>query len=145
MEGVKNRDLAFTRSGDVGAVAGKGVGTLEGAQGATDLLLHFDHANLLFGQIIGERNPRIFPKAQNVLPIIAEAVQEVDGLGLGQAAALTFFTVPPSSGHLLIALGEDAIVAHLPPPQGGRARIPMGSQQQGLHGGEPTLTRLGWT
>jgi len=94
MEGVKNRDLAFTRSGDVGAVAGKGVGTLEGAQGATDLLLHFDHANLLFGQIIGERNPRIFPKAQNVLPIIAEAVQEVDGLGLGQAAALTFLRFP---------------------------------------------------
>ena len=68
--------------GDVAADAAEGAGTLLSAEAAGDLLLHLEHADILLGQIIVERHPKVVHEAQRLTTILSQTGQQVLGFGL---------------------------------------------------------------
>lgn len=85
--------------GDVAAHGQEALGALGGAPAAGDLLLEFDHADVLLGLVVAERHAEVVSEAQHVGLIALQAHQQVVGLA---ALALT-------SGVFFVAHGDDRL------------------------------------
>src|SRR3954447_11100363 len=72
----------FSHSREVPSNTAEGHRTRLGAEGPRDFLLHFDHAEILFRTIIGERHSKIAHEEQDGLSIALKAIQEILGFGL---------------------------------------------------------------
>ncbi len=60
------------------------------AKTARDFLLHLDHANIAFDEIIVERHSKIINKGKDLTALEVEAFGKVAGFGLLDAAAFAF-------------------------------------------------------
>ena len=76
----------FRHSREVPTNTAEGNRTRLGAEGPRDFLLDFDHAEILFGPIIGERHAEIAQEEQDRLSIALKAIQEILGFGLLDAS-----------------------------------------------------------
>jgi hypothetical protein len=90
VEGVPDVNASFSARADVTADAAEDARALESSEATGDFLLHLDHADVLFGLVVGEGNPLIEEKGQHAKIKVLEAVQQVGGLALSAASLAPF-------------------------------------------------------
>ena len=110
LEKLKNRTLAFSSAGDVRADTTEDPCALDGTKSATDFLLHLDHADVLFGPIIGERDRRVDEKAEDGFPVKFESVQQIDDFWFGRLSSSLSQPDCRSERVFGIAASEDLLV-----------------------------------
>ena len=71
---------------EAGADGGEALDPGVGAEGAGDLLLEFGHAHVALGLIVVERHAQVGDEAQHIVALLAQALDEVVGRGLLDAA-----------------------------------------------------------
>src|SRR5437667_12684817 len=76
-QSVEQRSTLFAQGREVSTNATKGSGSGERAKAAGDLLLHFDHAQVAFGQIIVKGHRQIVQERQYGLLLLAQPIQQV--------------------------------------------------------------------
>ena len=92
MTGDQTETMAlFRHSREVPTNTAEGNRTSLRAEGARDFLLDFDHAEILFGPIIRERDSEITQEEQDGVSIALKPIQEILGFGLLDS--------PPMAGH----------------------------------------------
>src|SRR5215813_3875822 len=64
------------------ADAAKGRGATGTAKGARNLLLHFGHAQISFGQIVGKRNAQIIEQSQHLIGSQKQSIKQILRLAL---------------------------------------------------------------
>src|SRR2546427_10455700 len=77
LEGREPCDPLLTEGGEITANATEHRHPLFGAEAARDLLLHFDHAQIPLGEVIGETHGKIVQEAQHGPFARGESVQQV--------------------------------------------------------------------
>ena len=68
-EGVKEIAPLLVQGGKVGTDRAKGIGAIPGAEAAGYLLFDLWHANLLLGEVVGERDVGIRSEAPDIIGI----------------------------------------------------------------------------
>ena len=81
-------EALFAQRRQVAADAAKELSALRRTEAAGDLSLDFDHAEILFGAIVGKWHPEIGHEPEHSLGIALKAVQEILGLGLFDSSSL---------------------------------------------------------
>ena len=77
----------LTCRGDIAPDDGKELSALERSERARDILLYFDHADILFCQMIGEGDLEIVEKSEYPFFEVLQTIEQVLGLGLFFAAS----------------------------------------------------------
>src|SRR5258708_8882999 len=62
---------------EIAANAAEGLSTSSRAETAGDLLLHFDHPNIAFGQAVVKRDRKIVQEGEHRLRMLGEAIQQI--------------------------------------------------------------------
>ena len=78
-------DVIFSGGGEVAADAGKVMSAFESAEPPRDFLLDFQHAQVLFGTVVGEGNRGVGKERKDVVGMIFEPIQKVLSFGFGNA------------------------------------------------------------
>src|SRR3989442_935984 len=78
----------FRHGGEVATDATKGKRASVAAKGPGDFLLNFDHAEILFGPIVGKGHSEIGHEQQDALGIALEAVQQVRGFAVFDSSSM---------------------------------------------------------
>ena len=87
----EHRERALTllaRCRDVGAHPQVARRALLGAPGSRDLLLQLDHADVLLGEIVGERDTEVISESERLGLLAVQAQQQVLGLAALHASGL---------------------------------------------------------
>ena len=72
-------------------------------------MLEFDHTNILFGLVVGERDANVMKESEDGGLVAFEAVEEVLGFGLFAAAAFVWVGRGAGWGMGGAALGDDGV------------------------------------
>ena len=72
----------FSGRRKIAANATEVLGSLEGAKASRDFLLHFEHADILFCQVVAEGNCGVKQKGQYRIAVSLKTAQEILCLGV---------------------------------------------------------------
>ena len=67
----------FLGGGEERSDSGEGLCAVHGTEAARDFLFHFHHADIAFGEVVGERDGRVKQAAQNIVFKITQTDEEV--------------------------------------------------------------------
>src|ERR1700730_1135166 len=81
----------FAHGGEIATNASESNRTVMTSEGARDFLLDFHHANILFGEVIVERDSQVFQARPNRLLVFAQVTQQIVGGMLFRLASLPFW------------------------------------------------------
>ena len=77
LQGVEERSTLFAQGREIAAHATKGSSPSRSAKAAGNLLLHFDHAQVPFGQVVVKGHRQMLHEQQNGILLLAQAIQQV--------------------------------------------------------------------
>ena len=75
--GIEDVFGLFSGRGKIAANATEVLGSLEGAKASRDFLLHFEPADILFGQVVAERNGGVKQEGQDRFAVSLKTAQEI--------------------------------------------------------------------
>ncbi len=84
------RKVVFLTGEEIATYAAENLSAFKRAEAAGYFLLNLDHAQIVFSQIIGERNKWVRQKAQHIVFIFYETLQKISGLGFFQTSFLSW-------------------------------------------------------
>src|SRR5919199_1651411 len=76
----------LVHGGKITTDATKGGGTSGTAKGARDLLLHFGHAKVTLGLVVGKRNAQVVEQGQHLLGTPKQGIEQIFGWALLELA-----------------------------------------------------------
>src|SRR5712691_5887454 len=79
LQSRQERESLFAQRGHIAPNAAKSLCASKAAETARDLLLHLDHAQIPFGQIVVKIHAQIFQKAEDGFLVGAQAVEQISG------------------------------------------------------------------
>ncbi len=82
IERGEHLDALLAHGGEIAADAAEGARALRAAEGAGDLLLHLDHADVALGLVVVEGDGGVVHESEHRALMGGEAVEEVLGLTL---------------------------------------------------------------
>src|SRR6266702_5882381 len=83
----QHRQTLFAQRGQVATNASKGVSESLATKAAGDFLLHLDHAQISFGEVIVKIHPQILQEGEDGLLLFAQAIEQI--------ASVTLFAATP--------------------------------------------------
>ena len=104
----------FSSGGYIAADGEKALGALHGSEAAGDLLLHLDHADILFGKIVGEGDARVVQKRQHPGFVLLQAVEQVLRFCLFFSSAFFLLWGRGGLGVCQASFSEERAVASVP-------------------------------
>src|SRR5947209_4577101 len=79
LQGRKQRETLFAQGGQIAANATKCLSASKAAEAARDLLLHLDHAQIAFSEVVVKIHAQIFQKAEDGFLVFVQAVEQISG------------------------------------------------------------------
>src|SRR5947209_15488932 len=79
LQGRKQRETLFAQGGQIAANATKCLSASKTAEAARDLLLHLDHAQIAFSEVVVKIHAQIFQKAEDGFLVFVQAVEQISG------------------------------------------------------------------
>ena len=88
LQGGEEIEALFAQRRQVSAKAAKDLGSSGCAEAARHLLLHFEHANIAFGQVVIKWHCEVIDKRHDLGLVVSQTIQEIPGRGLFETAPL---------------------------------------------------------
>src|SRR6266446_5454891 len=107
LQSRQQRQTLFAQGGQIASNAAKGLGTSEGAETAGNLLLHFDHAQIPFGQIVVKIDTKILQEAEDRFLVLAQPIKQIAGRTLFASTSCSRWGLSTRMGQITFVINAD--------------------------------------